>query len=130
MPIDLALPMSKHTWIQHRQYQPHKRQVVVFNSELAKDVRKQLLRTLADEGYDYVILPEDATPTGSSSIETREDGLKCAELFRQNRDRIDGIIVSLPNFVILVVTSLYQNGNIQISHTDSIDYSNLKAKVG
>lgn len=69
-----------------------------FNSELAKDVRKQLLRTLADEGYDYVILPEDATPIGSSSIETREDGLKCAELFRQNRDRIDGIIVSLPNF--------------------------------
>ena len=69
-----------------------------FNSELAKDVRKQLLRTLADEGYDYVILPEDATPTGSSSIETREDGLKCAELFRQNRDRIDVIIVSLPNF--------------------------------
>ena len=50
------------------------------------------------QGYDYVILPEDATPTGSSSIETREDGLKCAELFRQNRDRIDGIIVSLPNF--------------------------------
>lgn len=69
-----------------------------FNSELAKDVCKQLLKTLADEGYDYVILPEDATPTGSSSIETREDGLKCAELFRQNRDRIDGIIVSLPNF--------------------------------
>lgn len=69
-----------------------------FNSELAKDVRKQLLKTLADEGYDYVILPEDATPTGSSSIETREDGLKCVELFRQNRDRIDGIIVSLPNF--------------------------------
>lgn len=69
-----------------------------FNSELARDVRKQLLKTLEDNGYDYVILPEDATPTGSSSIETREDGLKCAELFRANRDRIDGIIVSLPNF--------------------------------
>lgn len=69
-----------------------------FNSELARDVRKQLLKILENEGYDYVILPEDATPTGSSSIETREDGLKCAELFRQNRDRIDGIIVSLPNF--------------------------------
>ncbi len=69
-----------------------------FNSELARDVRKQLLKTLEELGYDYVILPEDATPTGSSSIETREDGLKCAELFRQNRDRIDGIIVSLPNF--------------------------------
>ena len=69
-----------------------------FNSELAKDVRKQLLETLTKEGYDYVILSEDATPTGSSSIETREDGLKCAKLFRENRERIDGIIVSLPNF--------------------------------
>ncbi|MCF0208473.1 MAG: fucose isomerase, partial [Bacteroidaceae bacterium] len=69
-----------------------------FNSELARDVRKQLLLTLEKEGYDYVILPEDATPTGSSSIETREDGLKCAELFRQHRDEIDGIIISLPNF--------------------------------
>lgn len=69
-----------------------------FNSELARDVRKQLLATITKEGYDYVILEEDATPTGSSSIETREDGLKCAKLFRENRDRIDGIIVSLPNF--------------------------------
>ena len=29
-----------------------------FNSELEKDVRKQLLETLTKEGYDYVILPE------------------------------------------------------------------------
>ncbi len=69
-----------------------------FNSALAKDVRAQLLKTLDELGYDYVILPEDATPTGSSSIETREDALKCAKLFRQHRDEIDGIIVSLPNF--------------------------------
>ena len=69
-----------------------------FNSELARDVRKQLLKTIDDLGYDYVILPEDATPTGSSSIETREDALKCAKLFREHRDEIDGIIVSLPNF--------------------------------
>ncbi len=69
-----------------------------FNSELARDVRSHLLKTLTEQGYDYVILPEDATPTGSSSIETREDGLKCAKLFREHRDRIDGIIVSLPNF--------------------------------
>ena len=69
-----------------------------FNSELARDVRKHLLSTLEEQGYDYVILPEDATPTGSSTIETREDGLKCAKLFRENRDRIDGIIISLPNF--------------------------------
>jgi L-fucose isomerase-like protein len=68
-----------------------------FNSELAIDVRAQLLKTITEQGYDYVILPDGSTPTGSS-IETREDGLKCAKLFRENRDRIDGIIVSLPNF--------------------------------
>ena len=69
-----------------------------FNSALAKDVRAQLLKTIEEQGHEYVILPEDATPTGSSSIETREDGLKCAALFRQHRDEIDGIIISLPNF--------------------------------
>jgi len=69
-----------------------------FNSALAKDVRAQLLKTITACGYEYVILPEYATPTGSSSIETREDGLKVSRLFRQNRDIIDGIIVSLPNF--------------------------------
>lgn len=69
-----------------------------FNSELARDVKKQLLKTLTEQGYEYIILPEDATPTGSSSIETLEDGVKCARLFRDHRDEIDGIIVSLPNF--------------------------------
>ena len=69
-----------------------------FNSELAKDVRKELLRIMDACGYDYVILPEDATVTGSSSIETREDGLKVAAQFKENRERIDGIIVALPNF--------------------------------
>lgn len=69
-----------------------------FNSALAKDVKTQLLKVLTEQGYEYVILPEDATPTGSSSIETLEDGVKCANLFREHREEIDGIIVSLPNF--------------------------------
>lgn len=69
-----------------------------FNSALATDVRKTLLKVLTDNGYDYVILDDKDTPTGSGSIETREDGVKCAELFRKNRDKIDGIIVTLPNF--------------------------------
>ena len=76
----------------------HHRHQGLFQFGSCKDVRAQLLKTLDELGYDYVILPEDATPTGSSSIETREDALKCAELFRQHRDEIDGIIVSLPNF--------------------------------
>jgi len=67
-----------------------------FNSELAKDVRASLLKELEKQGYDYVILDESETET--RSIETREDAQKCAKLFRANRDRIDGIIISLPNF--------------------------------
>jgi L-fucose isomerase-like protein len=67
-----------------------------FNSALAADVRVSLLKELERQGYDYVILDESETDT--RSIETREDAQKCAKLFRANRDRIDGIIVSLPNF--------------------------------
>ncbi|MDR2914350.1 MAG: fucose isomerase [Tannerella sp.] len=69
-----------------------------FNSALAKDVRETLLNLLSQNNYDYVILNEEDTVTGSGSMETREDGVKCAELFKKNRERIDGIIVTLPNF--------------------------------
>ena len=68
-----------------------------FNSALAIDVRASLLKLLKAAGHDYVILDENETPT-QGSIETREDGMKCARLFRENRDRIDGIIICLPNF--------------------------------
>ena len=68
-----------------------------FNSALAEDVRTTLLETLTKQGYDYVILDKSETPTGGS-METREDGMKCARLFRAHRDEIDGIVVALPNF--------------------------------
>lgn len=68
-----------------------------FNSDLAIDVRKTLLSDLEKAGYGYVILDPSDTPT-DGSMETLEDGKKCAELFRKYRDEIDGIIVSLPNF--------------------------------
>ena len=68
-----------------------------FNSDLAIDVRKTLLEELEKAGYGYVILDECDTPTGGS-METVEDGKKCAALFRAHREEIDGIIVSLPNF--------------------------------
>ena len=68
-----------------------------FNSALAVDVRASLLKILKEQGHDYVILDENQTPT-QGSMETREDGIKCANLFRANRDRIDGIIICLPNF--------------------------------
>ena len=67
-----------------------------FNSALAVNVRKTLLEQLEKSGYDVVITPADATPNGA--IETREHAKVCAALFRRQADKIDGILVVLPNF--------------------------------
>jgi len=67
-----------------------------FNAKLASEGRKQLLAKIEALGFGSVILPVDATPTGA--IETIEDAQKCADLFVENRKKINGIIVSLPNF--------------------------------
>jgi len=88
-----------------------------FNSALAKDVRETLLKVLTDNNYDYVILNDEDTSTGSGSIETREDGIKCAELFKENRERIDGIIVTLPNF------------GFEIGIINAIQLSNLNVPI-
>lgn len=68
-----------------------------FNSALAIDVRETLCKKLEEAGYGYVILDVAETLT-DGAMETVEDGKKCAKLFREYRDQIDGIIVSLPNF--------------------------------
>lgn len=67
-----------------------------FNPKLAQEGRRQVLAKLESLGYSYVILPESATAHGA--IETLADARKCAELFKQKQDQIDGIIVVLPNF--------------------------------
>ena len=67
-----------------------------FNALLAAEGRKHLLAKLDELGYDYVIPPEDATPNGV--IETLADARVCSDHFKKNADKIDGIIVVLPNF--------------------------------
>ena len=67
-----------------------------FNPQLAAEGRKQLLAKLDELGYEYIIPPEDATPNGA--IETLADARICAQLFKKNEDKIDGLVVILPNF--------------------------------
>ena len=67
-----------------------------FPAALAEEGRKQIVRKLEGMGFGCVILPEGATPHGA--VETLEDARKCADLFREHRDRIDGLLVVLPNF--------------------------------
>ncbi len=80
-----------------------------FNPELARAGRAQILARLQAMGFDTVVLPTDATPTGV--VETIDDAQKCARLFRENESRIDGIIVTLPNFgdEIGIVTTLKES---------------------
>ncbi len=67
-----------------------------FPGHLAQTGREEILRVLAAAGMDAVALtPEES---GYGAVETREESRRCADLFKKNRDRIDGIIVTLPNF--------------------------------
>lgn len=68
----------------------------IFNAKLAREAREQLIAILDKAGFGSIILPSDATPTGA--VETIADAKKCAKLFTDNRELIDGIIVVLPNF--------------------------------
>jgi len=67
-----------------------------FPDHLAKTGREEMIAALKKAGIEPIVLsPED---TKHGAVVTREDARKCAELFRQNRDKIDGIVVTLPNF--------------------------------
>jgi L-fucose isomerase-like protein len=68
----------------------------IFNAQLAVAERKKLLSLLDKLGFGYVI--PDAGATAAGAIETRADTRICAELFKAHRDKIDGILVVLPNF--------------------------------
>jgi L-fucose isomerase-like protein len=67
-----------------------------FPDGLVQDGRKELIRVLEEAGYEVVCLGEGDTKCGS--VETHDDARRCAELFSVNAKRIDGIIVTLPNF--------------------------------
>lgn len=67
-----------------------------FPDALAKSGREEIIRALDKAGMDCVVLGLDQSKFGA--VETHEDAKRCAELFRANKDRIDGVIVTLPNF--------------------------------
>jgi len=67
-----------------------------FPAHLCDAGRKEILATLEKLGIGVVTLPTNATKFGA--VESLEDAQKCADLFKQNAGKIDGILVSLPNF--------------------------------
>jgi len=67
-----------------------------FPDVLVGEARRDLLKLFGELGIDAVLLDEQATKLGA--VETWEHAKRCAELFRANRDRIGGVLISLPNF--------------------------------
>jgi L-fucose isomerase-like protein len=67
-----------------------------FPDRLVEEGRKEVLALLKKTGIDVVVLSEKDTKLGA--VETWQHAKRCADLFRANRERIDGILVTLPNF--------------------------------
>src|SRR6201995_5052819 len=75
--------------------------VIVGNRDFFPDVlvtqgRQEILEVLAERGIESVILDTESTKLGG--VETWQDAKKCAALFDEHRQRINGILVVLPNF--------------------------------
>lgn len=67
-----------------------------FPDHLCDAGRKTILNVLQEEGINAIALTPADTKFGS--VESLADAQKCADLFKQHRDAIDGVLVSLPNF--------------------------------
>ncbi len=67
-----------------------------FPGHLATTGRKEMVSALESVGMRAVVLTEEETKHGA--VETYDDAKKCAALFKQHAETIDGIIVTLPNF--------------------------------
>ena len=67
-----------------------------FPAHLALSGRKTILEVLEKAGINAIIPPEDATNMGA--IESLEEARLAADLFKQHREEIDGVLVTLPNF--------------------------------
>jgi L-fucose isomerase-like protein len=67
-----------------------------FPDALVTEARREILGLFSDMQIEPVILDERQTKLGG--VETHADARRCADLFRAHRDKIDGVLVTLPNF--------------------------------
>jgi L-fucose isomerase-like protein len=67
-----------------------------FPDHLVTEARTDLAKVFAQLGINPIQLSEQDSKLGG--VETHADARKCAALFRQHSDVIDGVLVCLPNF--------------------------------
>jgi len=66
-----------------------------FPDSLIGEARRELTALFTALDVTPVWLTDE---TKLGAVETWSDAMKCGELFRRNRDRIEGVLVCLPNF--------------------------------
>src|SRR3954471_16404832 len=67
-----------------------------FPDHLAKSGREEILTVLEGVGAKAIVLSPEESKYGA--VETYDESVRCAELFKKHANEIDGIIVTLPNF--------------------------------
>jgi len=67
-----------------------------FPDVLISEARRDLTKLFADLSIEPIWLSPDDSKLGA--VETWADARKCGDLLRRERERLDGILVSLPNF--------------------------------
>src|ERR1700685_84150 len=67
-----------------------------FPHHLAKTGREEIIAALEAAGARAIVLSPEESKHGA--VETYDESLRCAELFKKHAEEIDGIIVTLPNF--------------------------------
>jgi L-fucose isomerase-like protein len=67
-----------------------------FPDVLIGEARRDLVKLFKEMAIEPVWLSPDETKLGA--VETWADAQKCGELLRRNRERLDGVLVCLPNF--------------------------------
>ncbi|MBB5437782.1 L-fucose isomerase-like protein [Pedobacter sp. AK017] len=67
-----------------------------FPDRLVADARTEILKELDKLNIKAIVLAESQSKLGG--VETFQDAQKCAELFKQHREEITGVLVVLPNF--------------------------------
>lgn len=103
-----------------------------FNAAYAPQARADLVAQCERLDLGVRILPMDATPNGA--VETREDAKAYARFFREHRDEIDGLVVSLPNFgdeIAVVETIAMADLGVPVllqAYNDTVDKVDLKGR--
>src|ERR1022692_1630688 len=67
-----------------------------FPGHLAQSGRTEMIAAIEKAGHDVVAVGPEETTHGA--VESLAEASRLAELFRKHSDKIDGIVITLPNF--------------------------------